>query len=81
MAQSSAPEPIGIGDGLDPVRAAIEIITSGVARRVVIHAAEGAQLLPGARVLAAEAGLRIRPTGSTGRDAFEISIGPHAADG
>ena len=80
MAQSSAPEPADIGDGLAPVRAAIEVITSGVARRVVIHAPAGTQLLPAARALADRAGLLARPSGSSDPDAIEIVIGPRPAD-
>ena len=81
MAQSSAPEPVDIGDGLAPVRAAIEVITSGMARRVVIHAKDGTQLIVSARALASQAGLLVRTSGSSDSDAFEIVIGPHPTDG
>ena len=54
-----------IDDAINPVRAAIEMVASGSARRVTLHGVVGAQLLPAARLLARAAGVTVEPVWST----------------
>lgn len=49
-----------IDEAINPVRAAIEMVASGSARRVTLSAI-GAQLLPAARLLAEAAGVTLEP--------------------
>jgi hypothetical protein len=53
-----------IDDAINPVRAAIEMVASGSARRVTLHSIVGAQLLPAARLLARAAGVTVEATWS-----------------
>jgi hypothetical protein len=55
-------QPPSIGDALLSVRAAIDLIESGVARRVTVALADGASLLPAARALSRDAGLTLVAT-------------------
>lgn len=59
---------------LDSVRAGIEVVQKGAARRVVIHVVGAARLLPAARVLARGAGLDAHPAWSADLDECDIVI-------
>lgn len=61
MVQQEAAELPHIGEALVSIRAAIDVVTSGVATRVTIHANAGEQVLPAARALARAAGVSIEP--------------------
>ncbi len=61
MAHQPVPEPPDIGDALAPTRAAIDMVASGVARRVTVHALAGEQILPAARALGRAARVIVEP--------------------
>jgi hypothetical protein len=50
-----------IDDAINPVRAAIEMVASGAAKRVTLHSLAGMQVLPAARLLARAAGVTVQP--------------------
>jgi hypothetical protein len=56
----------GIDEGINSVRAAIEMVAGGSANRITLHGIVGAPLLPAARLLARAAGVRVEPIWSTG---------------
>jgi hypothetical protein len=61
MVQQTAAELPHIGEALVSIRAAIDVVTSGAATRVTVHAIAGEQILPAARALARAAGVAIEP--------------------
>jgi hypothetical protein len=52
-------EPPHIDSSLDPIRAAIEMVADGSARRVTVYTPGPSRLLPAARALARAAGVAI----------------------
>jgi len=52
-------EPPQIDSSLDPIRAAIQMVADGSARRVTVYSPAPARLLPAARMLARAAGVAI----------------------
>jgi hypothetical protein len=52
-------EPPSIGEGLISVRAAIDLVATGTARRVTVAATGCEHILPGARALSRAAGLTL----------------------
>lgn len=61
MVQQEAAEFPHIGEALVSIRAAIDVVISGTATRVTVHAVAGEQILPAARALARAAGVTIEP--------------------
>ncbi len=58
-------------DPLTGVRAAISMIAERTARRVTLHVANGAAVLPAAYLLARARGVTVRPVGS-GASAWDL---------
>ena len=58
-------EPPHIDNSLDPIRAAIEMVTDGSAKRVTIYTPKTAGLRPAARMLARAAGVVIESADET----------------
>ena len=54
-----------IDGSLDPIRAAIEMVADGSARRVTVYTPAPARLLPAARALARAAGVAIESADGT----------------
>ena len=54
-----------IDSSLDPIRAAIEMVADGSARRVTVYTPAPARLLPAARALARAAGVAIESADGT----------------
>jgi hypothetical protein len=80
MVGAAAPEPIALGAVLPSIRAAIDVVQSGVARRVVIHLPQGRPLLPAVRAMAHAEGVEVTPLWSS--DPLSCIIELHAgADG
>lgn len=52
-------EPPHIDSSLDPIRAAIQMVADGSAKRITVYTPETARLLPAARMLARAAGVAI----------------------
>ena len=61
-------EPPHIDSSLDPIRAAIQMVADGSAKRVTIYTPETARLLPAARLLARAAGVAIESVDETHTD-------------
>ena len=61
MVQQQSSELPHIGEALVTARAAIEVVASGAATRVTVHAIDAEQILPAARAIARAAGVRIEP--------------------
>jgi hypothetical protein len=74
MTQHPAPEPPDIGDALAPTRAAIDLVASGAARRVTVHALACEQILPAARALARAAGVIVEPIWWTEDEGCDIVV-------
>ena len=71
-----------IDDAINPVRAAIEMVASGSAKRVTLHSLVGTQLLPAARLLARAAGVTVEPIWSTAGAGCDLIVTPSPkADG
>jgi hypothetical protein len=80
MVSAAAPEPIALGSVLPSIRAAIDVVRTGVARRVVIYLPQGRSLLPAVRAMARAAGVEVTPRWSSDPSSCVIEI--HAsADG
>jgi hypothetical protein len=61
MEATHSEEPMAIGEALSSVRAAIDVVRSGAARRVSVHVITGERILPAARALARASGLDVQP--------------------
>jgi hypothetical protein len=61
-------EPPHIDSSLDPIRAAIQMVADGSAKRVTVYTPETARLLPAARMLARAAGVAIESADGTDTD-------------
>jgi hypothetical protein len=81
MVQAEVHEVAHIGEALASVRAAIEVVASGVARQVVVRASSCEQILPAARALGRAAGVGVEPIWRTDGAAFDIVVRPHATSG
>lgn len=68
-----AAEPTSIGDALISVRAAIDLVEGGAARRVTVAVLDGESVLPAARALARSAGLTLVASGRGG-SGYELAI-------
>lgn len=73
MADDAARNPTHIGEALNTVRAAIDVVQHGAARRVIVTGAVGAAILPAARALARAAGVRVEPLRRED-DSLEIEV-------
>lgn len=62
MATAPAHTTAHIGDALNAVRAAIDVVQHGVARRVIVTDPEGEAILPAARALGRAAGVIVEPS-------------------
>ena len=58
-------EPPHIDSSLDPIRAAIQMVADGSAKRITVYTPDTARLLPAARMLARAAGVAIESAGVT----------------
>ena len=74
MANDPAPNPAHIGEAINAVRAAIDVVQHGAAMRVIVSDSAGEALLPAARALGRAAGVRIVPWWRPGRDGCDIVI-------
>ena len=63
-------EPPHIDSSLDPIRAAIQMVADGSAKRVTVYTPETARLLPAARILARAAGVAIESAEETDSDPY-----------
>ena len=70
---SHAAEPTSIGDPLASVRAAIDLVEAGAARRVTVALPSGESILPAARALSRAAGLTLVASWRAG-PAYELAI-------
>ena len=70
-------EPPHIDSSLDPIRAAIEMVADGSARRITVYTPGPARLLPAARALARAAGVAIES--ADGADAEHDLVAAPAA--
>ena len=80
MVQLQEAKVLQIGDALLSIRAAIDLVGSGAATRVTVHAAAAEQLLPAARALARAAGVWVEPPSSpdgAGSDIVLRAAGDH----
>jgi hypothetical protein len=68
-----AAEPTSIGDALVSVRAAIDLVESGAARRVTVALLGGESILPAARALSRAAGLTLVASWRGG-SGYELAI-------
>jgi hypothetical protein len=68
-----AAEPASIGDALVSVRAAIDLVRTGAARRVTVALSSGESILPAARALSRAAGLTL-VSSSRGGSGYELAI-------
>jgi hypothetical protein len=65
-----------IDEELNPVRAAISMVSAGLAKRVVIYAVGGEQILPAARLLARSAGVTLTPSWTANVPGCDLVITP-----
>ena len=74
-------EPPHIDSSLDPIRAAIQMVADGSARRITVYAPDSARLLPAARMLARAAGVAVASAESSASepDLVVISTAPRTA--
>jgi hypothetical protein len=81
MVHAEADDVAHIGEALASVRAAIEVVASGVARQVVVRASDSEQILPAARALARTTGVAIEPIWRTDGAGCDIVVRPLPAGG
>jgi hypothetical protein len=62
MGQPSTPDVAHIGDALNSIRAAIEVVQEGAADRVIVQVLTCEQILPAARALGRAAGVVVEPS-------------------
>jgi hypothetical protein len=70
-----------IDEAINPVRAAIEMVASGSAKRITLHGIIGAPLLPAVRMLARVAGVHVEPVWSTGGVVCDLVVSSTEGDG
>ena len=80
MVQQHAAELPHIGEALVSIRAAIDVVTSGAATRVMVHAVGGEQILPAARALARAAHVALEPIWWADEAGLDIVISPATAN-
>ncbi len=79
MVDTAADEVAHIGEALASVRAAVDVVASGAARRVVVHAITCEQILPAARALARTARVDIEPIWWTDDAGCDIVVSSRSA--
>lgn len=67
MTRTRVQEPPHIDSSLDPIRAAIQMVADGSARRVTVCTAATDRLVPAARILARAAGVVLEAVGDSDR--------------
>ena len=80
MADTHVDQVAHIGEALTSVRAAIDVVASGAARRVVVHAVTGEQVLSAARALAHASGVEVEPIWSMDESGVDLVVRPRAAE-